>query len=222
MITTPGVTTSGAAAAGSDAVGQTTGSATLGKNDFLKLLVTQLTHQDPLNPLDQNQFLAQTAQFTQIEELQNIAQAIGDLSATTASSNVAQAATLLGRTVTVAGNDVTFDGASPVALPYTVAGATAPVQIQILDQQGNTVRTISASAAAPGAYTATWDGKDAGGNPMAAGAYYYRVSTPDPASGATVSAVQGVLTGFTVTGGALRYQLGTALVRPEDIIEVRQ
>lgn len=42
---------------------------TLGRDDFLKLLVTQLQHQDPLNPIDNHEFVAQTAQFTQLEQL---------------------------------------------------------------------------------------------------------------------------------------------------------
>ena len=52
---------------------------TLSKDDFLQLLVTQLTHQDPLNPLDQNQFLAQTAQFSQLEQLVNINESLSAL-----------------------------------------------------------------------------------------------------------------------------------------------
>lgn len=56
--------------------------AELGKDDFLKLMVTQLRNQDPLNPLDQNQFMAQTAQFSSLEQLVDMNKTLTDLSQT--------------------------------------------------------------------------------------------------------------------------------------------
>jgi flagellar basal-body rod modification protein FlgD len=72
----------------------------LGKDVFLKLLVTQLRHQDPLNPQDNSAFVAQMAQFTALEQMQNLNQLLGrmlDLQA------AAQAPVLLDRWVTVQG-----------------------------------------------------------------------------------------------------------------------
>jgi flagellar basal-body rod modification protein FlgD len=196
---------------------------TLGKDDFLRLLVTQLTHQDPLNPLDQNQFLSQTAQFSQLEALQNINTALANLTASTASSNVAQAASLLGKTVKAAGSDFAFDGTTPPMLPFMVEGAGTPLQIEIQDPQGTVVKTMNVNPLEPGAYTATWDGKDSAGRALTPGQYYYRVSIPNAAPGSTsvVSAGQGVLTGFEVSGGSVLYRIGTALIRPQDIIDVQ-
>jgi flagellar basal-body rod modification protein FlgD len=219
---TQAVGQSGAAVGGSNAAPQIGGNATLSKNDFLRLLVTQLTHQDPLNPLDQNQFLSQTAQFTQLETLQNIAKAIDGLTTASAASSVAQAAGLLGKTVKAAGSDFAYDGSGAVALPYAVDGPAASIQIDVMSEDGTRLRTITTETAGSGTYTATWDGKDTAGHPVTAGTYYYRVSVPSGASGTVVSASQGVLTGFAVTGGAVRYQLGTAHIRPEDIIQVGQ
>lgn len=61
----------------------------LGKDDFLKLLVTQLQYQDPLNPQDNQQFMAQMAQFSSLEQMQNIAQ----------DSTLTQAINLIGKNV---------------------------------------------------------------------------------------------------------------------------
>jgi flagellar basal-body rod modification protein FlgD len=223
MIGAQTVTVPGASVASTGTVAQA-GSNTLSKDDFLRLLVTQLQHQDPLNPLDENQFLSQTAQFTALEQLQNINTALGDLTAQTASSSLAQSAALLGKTVKVAGSDFAFDGSTAVSLPFTVEGSAAPVHVDILDQQGNLVRGLDVNATAPGAYAARWDGLDSAGRRMLGGSYYYRVSALSGTSGsnAVAAAAQGVLTGFEVTGGALRYRLGSALVRPEDVIDVRQ
>jgi len=89
----------------------------LGKDTFLKLLVAQLKYQDPLKPSDPQSFLAQTAQFTSVEKLEELSKQM-QLSSRTAS--VATAAGLLGRTVTFALPDGTFttgvvSSASPTA-----------------------------------------------------------------------------------------------------------
>jgi flagellar basal-body rod modification protein FlgD len=192
---------------------------TLTKDDFLQLLVTQLTHQDPLNPLDQNQFLAQTAQFSQLEQLVNINESLSALVGKSGSSDVAGAAALLGKTVKAAGSSFALQGAG-ASLPYTLEGATVPVQIQILDPQGTVVRTLNATPDKLGQQVAVWDGQDANGRTMSAGTYYYRVAAMD-GTGAVASVAAGALTGLEVNGGVIRYRLGKALIRPEDVIDVR-
>lgn len=221
MIDTQAVTGSGSTASSiASAVGSGN---TIGMNDFLKLLVTQLQNQDPLNPLDQNQFLSQTAQFTAVEQLQQINQSLTALKAATPSNGMTQAATLIGKTVTVSGQDVPFDGATLVSLPFSVQGGAAQVQIQILDQQGNVMQTLSAPAGQPGDYTATWNGKDTTGTPLSPGLYHYRVSAASGTGGDAVAVVgQGTVTGFDLRGGVLRYQIGNVLVRPEDVTAVTQ
>jgi flagellar basal-body rod modification protein FlgD len=197
-----------------------TGSNTLSKDDFLKLLVTQLQHQDPLNPLDQNQFLAQTAQFSQLEQLVNINKALSDLVGKSGSSDVAGAAALLGKTVKTAGSGFTFDGAR-ASLPYTLEGATVPVRIQIFDPQGNLVREINATPGDADKQVAQWDGKDASGRAMRAGTYYYRATAMNGnGTHAVASVASGTLSGMEVDNGSVLYRLGNALIRPEDVIDV--
>jgi flagellar basal-body rod modification protein FlgD len=214
-----GVTATAGTVGGPSAVAAT-GKPTLTKDDFLKLLVVQLTHQDPLNPLDQNQFLAQTAQFSQLEQLVNINDSLSALVGKSGASDVAGAAALLGKTVKAAGSSFALQGPS-ASLPYTLEGATVPVQIQILDQQGNVLRTISATPDKLGERVADWDGKDAAGRAMSAGTYYYRVAATNGIGTRGVASVgSGVLTGLEVNGGVVLYRLGKALIRPEDVIDV--
>jgi flagellar basal-body rod modification protein FlgD len=219
MTSTQAVSQSGAAATA--AAPQLPGQ-TLTKDDFLKLLVTQLRHQDPLNPLDQNQFLSQTAQFTSLEQLTNIGKALENLAAANTSSGVAEAAILLGKTVKVSGSGVALPEGGSASLPYTIEGRAGPVRLQIVDPQGNVVRTLDANPGATGTFAATWDGRDAGGTRLTAGNYYYRVSPLTGAGSETIASVtQGVLSGFEITGGTVRYRLGGVLIRPDDIIDVR-
>lgn len=74
----------------------TSGEQELGKDTFLKLLVAQLKYQDPMNPSDSSEFLAQTAQFTSVEKLEEIADAMAKL---TRNDDLATLGNLVGRTI---------------------------------------------------------------------------------------------------------------------------
>ena len=89
----------GAAAAG------TNPNAILGKDDFLKLLVTQLQHQDPMNPMDDKDFMGQMAQFSSLEQITNMSSALQRMDH---SNQLSQSVGLIGRTVTYAQGDGTL------------------------------------------------------------------------------------------------------------------
>src|SRR3954468_19881943 len=75
---------------------------TMGKDDFLKLLVGQLQHQDPMQPADDTAFIGQMAQFSQLEQESNTAKSTGDIAAQLGRSG---ALGLIGRTVSYKDND---------------------------------------------------------------------------------------------------------------------
>ena len=78
---------------------------TLGKDDFLKLLVTQLQHQDPLNPMDDTEFIGQMAQFSSLEQLSNVAASIDELRQ---ANQISQGIGLIGHELTYEGPDGTL------------------------------------------------------------------------------------------------------------------
>jgi flagellar basal-body rod modification protein FlgD len=88
----------------------------LGQDDFLKLLVAQLRYQDPSNPTDGSQLMAQTAQFTQVEKL---SQLVTDQQSMMASQRMLSAGSMVGRTVTYPGAD-----GLPLSGPVTSATLT--------------------------------------------------------------------------------------------------
>ncbi len=79
----------------------------LGKDDFLKLLITQLTNQDPTNPMEDTQFISQMAQFSSLEQMTNMNESFSRVAGMVYSS---QAASTLGRTVEINLGDTTTQG----------------------------------------------------------------------------------------------------------------
>jgi flagellar basal-body rod modification protein FlgD len=212
-------TTSGAPSSGG---ASSAGSNALGKDAFLKLLITQLRYQDPLNPLDQNQFLSQTAQFNSLEQLQSINKELASLSEARTQPDLGQAASLLGKTVQIADRDFQFAGASAPGLSFNLDGRATNVQITIFDEQGSAVRTLSTGGLDAGAHSVDWDGLDDSGQLMMPGTYTYRVvaaGTTD-ASAPTAWVDQGTVTGLRSQGGQVLYQVGNALVTQDDIVSV--
>jgi flagellar basal-body rod modification protein FlgD len=97
---------------------------TLGKDAFLKLLVAQLRYQDPTAPTDSAQFMAQTAQFTQVEKLEEIAAAVAQ---SLGAQSLLSAAALVGRTVTWTGTDGTELSGQVTGASFNTNGATLTV-----------------------------------------------------------------------------------------------
>jgi flagellar basal-body rod modification protein FlgD len=192
------------------------GGPTLGKQEFLKLLITQLRNQDPLNPLDQNQFLAQTAQFTSLENLQNISAQLEEMKSLAQGQSLTQGASLLGKSATAIGRDVTL-GVSGASLPFSVQ-VPGSLQLQIVDAENTLVRTLATSADVAGQYEVAWDGFDGAGKSVTPGTYHYRVV---PQGSTVASAAQGTLSGMTPTAsGGVVYHLGDAIVRADDLVSV--
>ena len=147
---------------------------TLGKEDFLKMLVAQLKNQDPLNPMDGTGFAAQLAQFSSLEQLTNMNEGIKSLGLYQMSMNNAQAVSLLGREVTVNnGNAVKAEGSS-VDLTYELAADAKQVNVLIYDVQGELVKAIEMSNQKSGVNKVTWN---LGSAP--AGQYTYKVAALD-------------------------------------------
>ena len=221
MIDSQSVRSAGAPAAGPESTVQVPGK-TLGKDDFLRLLVTQLQNQNPLNPLDQNQFLSQTAQFTALEELQNIGKALEEMKQSGGASSLAQAAALIGRTARLSGRDVQLDGTGPVSLAFVLQAPVAGVTVDIMDWQDSPVRQLRVGSQAAGAGAIEWDGRDDLGRPLTPGTYFYRVSAQGGPAGSAAIAAAGPVTGFETQGTRVFYRVGSALGRPQDVVDVQQ
>lgn len=169
----------------------------LGKDDFLKMLITQISFQDPLNPLKATEFSSQLAQFSSVEQLQNIQQTLKDSINTnlllSSSINNTLAATVIGKEVKALGNEIFFNGQDAKKISFNLDGPAKDVKIEIVDANGDVKRTLIQSDLSKGDQQVEWDGKDADGNTLPKGKYQFRI-TASAADGSTV-AVQSYMTG---------------------------
>ena len=172
----------------------TSGSATSGLggladvNTFYKLLVTQLTNQDPMNPMTNQDLSAQLAQFSTASGVQSIQASMAALTAQLSQSQGLQAANLVGQTVVFDNNSINLGASGGTAGGFTLASPAQNVQVQVINNAGQTVRTLQVGALPTGVQTFTWDGKDASGNTAPAGSYTFNVQATD-ANGQAVAAV---------------------------------
>ncbi len=161
----------------------TGGLRTLGKDDFLMLLVTKLQNQDPLKPMDDEAFVAQLAQFSSLEQMNNIADAINEANKLDylqmQSLNNAMAAGFVGKDIQASFSNVYIQGDNTPRLSYTTSDYAGEVTLTIKDAGGQVVATFTEQDVAPGAHTLTWDGKDELGNRVADGNYTIEISAID-------------------------------------------
>ena len=167
--------------------GETRDTKELGKDAFMQLLITQLTHQNPLEPMENTEFISQLAQFSTLELQQNMASAMELMALTQTAATNSQMINLIGKRVIVPGSEFTMDGEKPVELQFDLEGEAVPAQLIIKNSNGDLVRTIDLTQFEVGNNEFQFDGKDSNGNFLPAGNYSYEIITGDgePVEGLT-------------------------------------
>ncbi len=151
-----------------------TGSSSLGKDSFLQLLVTQMQNQNPLDPQDNSEFVAQLAQFSSLETMQNLSTSVDSISTMYQSSQALQASSLVGRSVTVDAGSTYVDTSKAMTGSVVLPSSSADTTVKIYDSTGtNVVRTIDLGTQAAGTTSFSWDGLDDSGAAVAAGNYSF-------------------------------------------------
>jgi flagellar basal-body rod modification protein FlgD len=204
----------------------TSQSGSLGKDDFLKLLIAQMQHQDPLKPMDDTAFVAQLAQFSSLEQQANtnkLLELVAQQQQGLANNTIVD---MVGKNVTVKGDKVTYDGqgfGAPVR--FTLAAPADSVKISIVDAGGNTIRTMNVGAKPAGPISALWDGKSDLGIQQPAGAYSVQVKAKGP-GGTSVEVLQettGTVTSVSFDQGFTNLILDNGVNAPaSDLIKVNK
>lgn len=142
---------------------------------FLKLLVTQMKNQDPLNPLDNAQVTSQMAQLSTVTGIDKVNATLEALKGSFQSNQALQAAGMIGRGVLVPGPDVALAGGKAL-LGVELDGAADNVQVTIRDAAGKAVHKIDLGAQQSGVIPLQWDGKTDAGSVAADGKYTFEAS----------------------------------------------
>lgn len=183
----------------------------MGKDDFLQLLVTQLQNQDPLSPMDSTGFTAQLAQFSSLEELQNINETLSGVGNSQTILTNSQAVDYIGKQVQAVGDRLHLNEDEPTPVEFNLHQDSAGVYVKIYNQYGEFVQDIDAGPMSAGQQRLEWNGLDYQDQQAPVGTYRYEVMAVD-AEGNT-SSVTSFTTG-TVSG--VYYKNGLAYLLTSD------
>jgi flagellar basal-body rod modification protein FlgD len=196
----------------------------MGKEDFLTLLVAQLQHQDPLNPAESTEFTAQLAQFSSLEQLQNIDATLSGFEVFQSTSNNIQSSGFIGKTVTASGNMFGVSGGVADPIRFDLTNNADAVYVQIYDQYQGFVKDIDVGAMPAGAQQANWDGRNSLGQMVADGTYHFTVMAMNADGDAvnTTSYTTGRVTGVDYETGATNLLIGDYEVPISSVIRVEE
>lgn len=197
-------------------------SGALGKTEFLNLLMAQMQHQDPMEPLKDHEFVAQLATFSGLEQQMLSNDRLLELQLAQISTGNAQLAGFIGQNVVAKGDSLTIgDGVTP-PVGIQLGGAAQNVEVTITDSTGKVVSTFEKGPLDAGHHELSWSGKDANGVPLPPGDYSISVKATD-AEGNAVTAdalLSGTVTGVTFENGYAELLVGEHHVSPADILSV--
>jgi len=139
-------------------------------NTFLTLLTTQLQNQDPLSPLDSNQFVQQLVSFSEVEQQINTNDNLKQLIQLQDTNQAIAATPLVGQTIEFSSPTTTLENGS-ASFAYTLPSNTAATNLLVEDAQGNVVYSTSGSTSA-GQHDFAWNGQTPTGLQMPDGGQY--------------------------------------------------
>ena len=201
----------------------------LDKDSFMLLLVTQFKYQDPLNPMEDKEFIAQMAQFSSLEQLMNLNTSMEGLTDATNNQQMINATSYIGKQVTVSGNtigkttDETSKEVTVTRFRYSPADNTAGGTITVRDADNNAVYVEEISAKNKGTtYEFLWNGKSNDGTVAGDGVYTVSLVMRDTNGDAVLSdqVVDAKVTGVVTDNGVVYLGLEGGQLMP--LANVRQ
>ena len=167
-----GITTTAAAAEAA----LTAKKSSMGQSDFLTLFTTQLKNQDPLDPVKNEAFVAQLAQFSQLEATTNMSTTLKEFVDSQAGQNIVTGASLIGKTMSVPDAPAVLTDGKPIKGTISLHNGADGVKIQVLNDKGVLVATNILGVQRPGPMSFYWNGADDQGAPLPDGTYRFVAS----------------------------------------------
>ncbi|MYM68520.1 flagellar hook assembly protein FlgD [Pseudoduganella sp. FT55W] len=208
---------------------KTTDSVQADQDKFMKLLVTQLQNQDPLNPMDNAAMTSQLAQLSTVTGINKVNATLESLRTDIASTQSSTAISLIGKGILVEGKGIELNSSTDEdgkTTSSSVFGIDLPndaqsVSIEIKDSAGKTVRTMSMTNAEAGTYPITWDGTTDAKTTAKAGSYTFTVSATNAGSKVTATPLQLAAVASVSTGsGGVKLNTSLGHFAMSDVKEV--
>jgi flagellar basal-body rod modification protein FlgD len=172
---------------------------------FLKLLVTQMKNQDPLNPMDNAQVTSQMAQLSTVSGIDKLNSTLNALSNSMIASQSMQASSMIGHVVVVPGNKIELKGGKAAAA-LDLKDPADTVNVQIKDMAGNLVRNLNMGSQPSGVVHIQWDGKNDADAPVADGRYQFSAASQLGAAKANVNTLS-----YGLVNGVIQKPEGASL-----------
>ncbi len=190
------------------------------QSDFLRLMTTQLTTQDPFNPMDNTQMVAQMAQFSQVAGIAEMNQSLRTIAAGLGGSRLSDAASWIGRAMLVESEVATPLRDGSYAGEFNLEAASDQVTVNLVDANGAIVHTENLGRREAGPIAFAWDGRDAAGNAAASGPVRVVVtaagaSNPTTSTWTMIGGIQS-----PSAGGESRLVTGLGLLAPSAAIRL--
>ncbi|QGY39082.1 flagellar hook assembly protein FlgD [Pseudodesulfovibrio cashew] len=143
----------------------------LDQDDFLTILVAQLTHQDPLSPMEDTEMTSQLAEFSSLEQLTNINENVKSLGDTMTKDDMLTAVSFIGKEVKAEGYKISINDGNVSSIYYGMGETVSAIMMNIYDSEGAIVRTVELGSKEAGSYQYEWDGKNEAGESLPDGQY---------------------------------------------------
>jgi len=148
----------------SSASAQAAPKTSLGQSDFLKLMTTQMSNQDPFQPQSNTEMIGQMAQFSTVTGIQQLNATVSNMETEIAQNRIATSASFVGKSVLVPGSTALTDSSGGISGAVDLPSAAASLTLQITRSTGELVKSIDLGSNPSGLVGFSWDGKDANGN----------------------------------------------------------
>jgi len=193
------------------------------QSDFLRLMTTQLSTQDPFNPVDNTQMVAQMAQFSQLAGISDMNKSLASIASVLAPGRLADAASWIGRSMLTQSDIATPLQDGSYGGQITLPADADQVNLSFVDQNGKLVHSETLGAQKSGELSFGWDGKDASGATVANGPL--RIVVDASAGGQAVAATTATWTGIAgiqspANGGPTKLVTGLGLLTPDVAIQL--
>lgn len=193
------------------------------QDSFLTMLIAQIQHQNPLDPIDNTEFTSQLAQINTVEQLQGVNKNLGYLQLYMASINNSQALGFIGKEVLATGNSIYWDGETPASINYDLNADSTNVVVNVYDMNNHLVDTIHCGGQVKGTHNVTWHGTYMDGEAASEGTYKFQVMATDIEGNSVkvTTMLSGTVDGIAFDDGVSYVTVGGQRIPIGDIIEIR-